>query len=87
MATDYAMPTRAGDRALRPIVLRAAHSLRHGATGESVLARVRRDYSTVEARVEPAGQTAVRKAVAHELDKWLHAAGWARIRALGELRC
>ena len=56
VATDYAMPTRAGDRALRRMVLRAARSLRHGATREAVLARVRRDYSAVEARSRPPGR-------------------------------
>ena len=83
IATGYGMPTRAGDRALRQLVLRAARSLRHGATREVVLSRVRSDYAGIEA----ARTTAVLKAVARELDKWLHAAGWARIRTLRELSC
>jgi hypothetical protein len=83
VASGYGMPTRGGDRALREVVLRAARSLRHGATREVVLSRVRSDYPGIEA----ARTTAVLNAVASELDKWLHAAGWARIRTLRELSC
>ena len=87
VATAYAMPTHAGDRAVRRVVLRAARSLKRGAPRKDVLIRVRDDYAAVEARLDAARETAVRKAAAKELDRWLHAAGWPRLRTLRELAC
>ncbi len=84
---DYAMFSARGDAAMRRIVLRAARSLRRGADRETVLSRVRLDYATAADRFGDAGDTAVREAVADELDRWLHAAGFEPIEAFDEITC
>ena len=43
--------------------------------------RVWLDYAKVDDRYVEAGDTIVREAVAEEIDRWLHAAGWERIEA------
>ena len=72
---------------MRRLVQRAARALRRGAGREETLRRVRLDYAKVDDRYDEAGDTAVRDAVADELDKWLHAAGWERIEAFDEITC
>ena len=87
VARDYAMFSARGDAATRRLVLRAARSLRRGADRETVLSRVRLDYAKVDDRFGEAGDTAVREAVADELDRWLRAAGFELIEALDEITC
>ena len=67
--------------------MRAARALRRGAGREETLSRVRLDYVKVDERFKEAGDTAVRNALADEIDKWLHAAGWERVDALDEITC
>ncbi|WP_028065004.1 hypothetical protein [Solirubrobacter soli] len=87
VAVHYGMPTRAGDRALRRLVLRAARSLRRDAARATVLARVQSDYEAIAGRYGEAADTAVLERLGHELDRWLHAAGWARLGSLREITC
>jgi len=47
--------------------------------------RVWLDYAKVDDRYVEAGDTIVREAVAEEIDRWLHAAGWERIEAFDEI--
>jgi WD40-like Beta Propeller Repeat len=84
---DYSMFSARGDAAMRRIVLRAARSLRRGGDRETVLSRVRLDYAKVADRFGEAGDTAVREAVADELDRWLRAAGFEPIEAFDEITC
>ena len=86
VATDYAA-SRAGDRALRNIVLRVARSLRRGADPEDVLARAREDYRTAVEHHRETGARPVRAKLADEINHWLHAAGWPRLRSAAELSC
>ena len=72
---------------MRRIVVRAARALRRGAGREETLRRVRQDYVKVDERFKEASDTAVRNALAEEIDKWLHAAGWERVDALDEVTC
>jgi len=87
IARDYAMFSRRGDAAVRRLVVRAARSLRRGADREAVLSRVRLDYAKVADRYDEALDTAVREAVADELDRWLRAAGFEPIEAFDEITC
>jgi hypothetical protein len=84
IARDYHMSTARGNAALQRIVVRAARALRRGDGREETLRRVRIAYAKVD---DEAGDTIVREAVANELDKWLHAAGWDRIEAFDEITC
>ena len=82
---DYAMFSARGNAAMRRIVLLAARSLKRGASRETTVERVRTAYGKV--RFKEAGDTAVREAVADQIDRWLHAAGYERIEALDEITC
>ena len=84
---DFAMFSRAGDRAMRRVVVRAARRLRAGRGREEVLRRVRQDYADAAERFGEAYDTAVGEAVADELDPWLEAAGFERVDALDEITC
>ena len=81
---DYEMFSRAGNEALRAIIVRAAHMLRHGATRDEVMSMVRREYGNAEARFDEATDTAVCDRFADELDLWLMAAGKDVIDAFDE---
>jgi hypothetical protein len=83
----YEMFTRAGDAAVRTVVVRAALGLRQGAGRAKTMQRVRLGLDRVYRHHEEAGDSAVQEAVADELDRWLHAAGFIRIDALEEIDC
>jgi hypothetical protein len=87
IARDYEMLTARANAAVRRIVLRAARLLRRGEGRETVLSRVRLDHAAVANRFREAGDTAVRQALANELDRWLLAAGFEPIEALDEITC
>ncbi len=87
MAGDYHMSSARGNAAMRRLVQRAARALRRGDGREDTLRRVRLDYAKVDDRYDEAGDTIVRQAVADEIDRWLHAAGWERIEAFDEITC
>ena len=87
IATDYAMLSPRGNAAMRRIVVRAARRLRRGAGREWTLRRVRLQFHRIAARFPEADDTVVREAVGDELDKWLRAAGFARIEAYDEITC
>ena len=87
IAREYHMSSARGNAAMRRLVQRAARALRRGDGREETLRRVRLDYAKVDDRYDEAGDTIVREAVAEELDKWLHAAGWERIEAFDEITC
>ena len=84
---DYAMFSRAGNHAMRAIVVRAAKALRAGAGRQAVLRRVRHDFSHVADRFDEAWDTAVREELGDALDAWLVAAGFEVIDSYDEITC
>jgi hypothetical protein len=87
IARDYGMFSRRGNAAMRRIVVRAGRALRHGAGREQTLRLVRKAFERAASRYREADDTAVRDALADELDKWLTAAGLAPIEAFDEITC
>jgi hypothetical protein len=87
VARHYGMNSDRGDAAVRRLVRRAARALRRGAGREETLARFRRDFARVAKRFDEAYRTVVRARVARELDRWLHAAGFARFDPLDDIVC
>ena len=85
MPHDYQMFSARGDAAMRRVVLVASRSLKRGASRETALERVRAAYAKV--RFKEAYDPAVRDAVADQIDRWLHAAGFSRVEALDEVTC
>jgi hypothetical protein len=83
----YEMFSRRGDAAIRRIVLRASRALRRGAGRSETLGSVSDDLERVAKRFDEAHDTAVEEALANELDKWLHAAGFPRIESRDEFSC
>jgi len=84
---DYALFSRKANRAARRLVLRAARALRHGAGRELTLRDVRIGITKLDERFEGVSDTDTLEALADGLDPWLHAAGFERIDALGEIVC
>jgi hypothetical protein len=84
IATDYAMFSRAGDRAVRAVVIRAAAMLKAGASRGAVMRMVHTRFEALLDRYDEAGDTAVREALADELDRWLKAAGYDTIESYDE---
>ena len=81
------MLTRAGDAAVRRVIVRAAKGLRQGAGRAKTMQRVRLGLDPIDRRYEEAQDTAVQEAIAVEIDRWLHAAGFAGLGATDELDC
>jgi hypothetical protein len=67
--------------------VRAARALHRGAGRAQTLGGVSDDLERVAVRFDEAHDTAVEEALADELDKWLHAAGFARIESRDEFSC
>lgn len=84
---SYEMVTRAGDRAVRSMLLRITTGLRRGAGREKTLERLRAGLEHVFQRHDEARDIAVQEAVALVINRWLHAAGFRRIAALDDLDC
>ena len=57
------------------------------ATRETVLNRVRRDYTGLQKRYPQARHATVKSAVAAELDRWLTAAGYKPTETFIEISC
>ena len=85
--SGYGLPTAAANAAARRIIQRAAHALRGNATRETVINRVRRDYTELQKRYPQARRATVRSAVATELDRWLTAAGYKPTESFIEISC
>jgi hypothetical protein len=83
--TDNGAGLLAGD--VTRLDLASGSRLRRGAGREEVLSRVRAGYVKADERYDEAGHTAVRDAVADDLDKWLVAAGFEPIEAFDEITC
>jgi hypothetical protein len=82
---DYAMFTRAGDDAVRVIVMEAADRLIRDVDREDVLERVRDRWVDLALEHPEAYDMAVRSAVADQLDRFFVAAGDAPVDALDEI--
>jgi len=87
IARDFHLPTAGQNAAARRIVLRASRALRGGQSREAVIAQVRRDYTRLERRFAAAEEPPVVAAVARELDRWLHAAGFPKTEGGIEILC
>jgi WD40 repeat protein len=83
----FEMLTRAGDAAIRRVIMRAANGLRHGAGRAKTMQRVRLGLDPIDRRYDEAQDTAVQEAIVVEIDRWLHAAGFAGLGAADELDC
>jgi len=83
----YEMVTRAGDRAVRAVLLRVTAGLRRGAGREKSLERLRAGLERVGRRHDEVRDTAVDEAVAVTLNRWLRAAGFHGISASDDLDC
>lgn len=69
---------------MRAVVIRAAAMLKAGASREAVMRMVHKRFLALEDRYDEAGDTAVREALADELDRWLKAAGYDTIESYDE---
>ena len=78
VASRYFVQRRGGNTAIRRVLLRAARSLKAGAARDAVLARMRRDMAPVQRHYDEVSGPLVSEAIGAELDRWLHAAGFAR---------
>ena len=78
------MFSRAGDRAMRALVRRAARMLKAGDSRAEVMRVVATRFQALEDSYDEAGDTAVREAFADELDRWLTAAGYEPIESYDE---
>jgi hypothetical protein len=84
ITTDYQMFSRAGNRAMRAVIRRAAKMLKAGASREEVMRAVAIRFRALEDLYSEAGDTAVRDAFGDELDRWLIAAGYEPTEASDE---
>jgi hypothetical protein len=85
VASDYAMLSPAGNHEMMSIVLEAARSLKGSADRTAVLDRVQARFAQVAFAHAEAFDTNVQEAVAHELDRFLLAAGDEPIDRLDEI--
>ncbi|HEY3019630.1 MAG TPA: hypothetical protein VGJ32_05530 [Solirubrobacteraceae bacterium] len=86
VASDYAMLSPSGNHEMMSIVLEAARSLKEGAADRAaVLARVHERFAQVAFARPEAFDATVQEAVAHELDRFLLAAGDEPIDTLDEI--
>jgi hypothetical protein len=83
----YEMFTRAGDAAVRAVVVRVAVGLRHGAGRARSIERLRAGLDRIGRRHPEVDDSAVQEAVATAIEPWLRAAGFEGIDALDELDC
>ena len=85
VASDYAMLSPAGNHAMMSIVLEAARGLRRADDRATVLDRVHQRFAQVAFAHAEAYEATVQEAVAHELDRFLIAAGDEPIATLDEI--
>ena len=86
VASDYAMLSPAGNHEMMAIVLEAARSLKDGSADRAtVLERVHERFAQVAFAHAEAYEATVQEAVAHELDRFLLAAGDEPIDTLDEI--
>jgi len=87
ISRTFEMLTRAGDAAIRRVVVRAANGLRQGAGRAKTLRRIRLGLDRIGRRYGEAQDTAVQEHVIMELNRWLHAAGFVGLDAADDLDC
>jgi len=85
VASDYAMLSPAGNHEMMSIVLEAARSLKRSTDRATVLERVHERFAQVAFAHAEAYEATVQEAVAHELDRFLLAAGDEPIDTLDEI--
>jgi hypothetical protein len=81
------MFTRGGDAAIRRVMVRVATALKRGASRDTALSRLRLGMATVQERYDETDDTAVRDAIAVEIDRWLHAAGFGPVESADDIMC
>ena len=87
VGNDYAMFSPRGDAAVRHAVVRAAASLKRGASRETALSRLRLAMAEVQERYDETDDSAVGDAIAEEIDRWLSAAGFVPVESSDEVMC
>jgi hypothetical protein len=87
VAGDYEMFSPGGDAAIRRVMVRVATALKRGASRDTALSRLRLGMATVQERYEETDDTAVRDAIAVEIDRWLHAAGFGPVESADDVMC
>ncbi|MDA0164030.1 hypothetical protein OM076_27405 [Solirubrobacter ginsenosidimutans] len=87
VAGDYEMFTRGGNAAIRRVVVRFASALKRGASRETALSRLRLGMAKVQKHFDETDDTAVRDAIAVEIDRWLYAAGFRGVESSDEFTC